>query len=130
MKPVLLLPLVAAVILTGCETPTPSLLSLESAATSQETLDRSLTGVWASDDAERICIIRAKESAYEIGYISGDSPRGVSARLIRAGDARIDSDMLAALRLLAPGVAVRAALEKYGTDERACSTQVTWQRMQ
>ena len=176
MKPVLLLPLVAAVILTGCETPTPSLLSLESAATSQETLDRSLTGVWASDDAERICIIRAKESAYEIGYISGDSPRGFSARLIRAGDARIlelrpdgeddfsvvgysyarvwtegnglrwaflDSawfkEQLAPLPkhtndehvlLLAPGVAVRAALEKYGTDERACSTQVTWQRMQ
>ncbi len=177
MKPMLMLPVLAGLMLTGCEVPTPSLLSLESAATVQEALDRSLAGVWTSDDSDQdVCIIRAKENGYEVGYISGNSPRGFSARLIRAGDARIlelkpdgdddfsvagysyarvwtegnglrwaflDSDwfkeQLAALPkytndrhmlLLAPGAAVRAALEKYGTDEKACSKQVTWQRMQ
>ncbi len=181
MKSIFALPAVAAALtLTGCEVPTPSLLSLEPVVKEQEAPpDILLAGVWESADSGQVCLIhkaKDKENVLEIAYLSGDSRLAFTGRLFRAGDARIlelkpegddefhvagysfarvwiegnqfrwaflDSEWLkqqmAAIPshtaenkslLLAPGPVIRAFLEKFGADERACSTNVTWQRMQ
>jgi hypothetical protein len=179
MKPNLMLPVVAVgLVLTGCDVPTPSLLSLEPAVTGQEAPpDTLLAGAWESSEGDEVCLVRkGKDNAFHILFLSGNSPLAFEGRLFRAGDARIldlepqgddhfrvtghafarvwvegntlrwaflDSDwlkeQLAAFPnrtadgktvLLAPGPVVRAFVEKVGADERACSAQVAWQRMQ
>jgi len=179
MKPILMMPVAAlGLILTGCEVPTPSVLSLETAVTDQEAPpDISLAGAWESSKAEQMCLIhKDKDNAFEIVFLSGESRLAFEGRIFRAGDAQIldlkpegnddfrvpghafarvwveggalrwaflDSDWLKErlkalpsyiaddkTLLLATGPAVRAFIEKAGVDERAYSTQVTWQRMQ
>ena len=56
----MLLALAGFLVLTGCDTPTPTLLSLEPLATAQETtFDAALLGTWEDPgDKSTLCIIR------------------------------------------------------------------------
>jgi hypothetical protein len=90
MKRTSMLPALAGfLILAGCDTPTPSVLSLEPVATDQELVAADgLTGTWLA--GEETCVIRRdKDNAggYEILYLSGGSPAGFDGRVFRVGEA-------------------------------------------
>lgn len=92
MKRILMLPVVAlGVILTGCDIPTPSVLSLEPAVTDRDaTPDVPLAGVWESSNSDQVCLIhKEKDGAFSIMFLSGETPVPLKGRLFRAGDAMI-----------------------------------------
>jgi len=78
--------------LTGCETPTPVLLSLEAVATAQETaIDPALVGAWEDpSDSSTLCVIRRSEhSGYQIVVLAGNSPVAFQAQLFKVGDVEL-----------------------------------------
>src|ERR1035437_773169 len=91
MKLTWMLPALAGfVILTGCDTPTPSLLSLEAPATDRETVAvNGLTGTWEAGD--QTCVVRRSKDNkdYEILYLGGATPYGFEARAFRVGSAQL-----------------------------------------
>jgi len=77
-------------VLAGCDTPTPSMLSLEPVATEQDTaVDAGLSGVWEMPgDKDTMCIIKQDDhNAYKITFLGGGSPVGFQAQLFREGPA-------------------------------------------
>jgi hypothetical protein len=90
MKLISMLPALAGlVILTGCETPTPSLLSLESVAADSELASvEGLAGAWENGD-QTMVIHHDKDNTkeFQVLYLGGGSPVGFKARSFRAGDA-------------------------------------------
>jgi hypothetical protein len=93
MKLTLMLPALAGfLILTGCDTPTPSLLSLDPVATGQDAIvDSLLIGAWESDSSgNQLCVIhRDGDKGYNIAYLGGGSPLAFDARQFQVGDARL-----------------------------------------
>ena len=93
MKLTSMLPALAGfLILTGCEIPTPSLLSLDPVATGQEaTTDNLLVGAWeSSSSGDEVCVIRRDgDKGYQITHFGGDSPRSFEARLFRVAEAQM-----------------------------------------
>ena len=88
----LLLALAAFLVLTGCDTPTPVLLSLEPVATAQDTkVNAALLGAWeAAGDKDTLCIIRKDDrSGYQITVLGGTTPLGFQAQLFRVGDVEL-----------------------------------------
>jgi hypothetical protein len=82
--------LAAFAILTGCDAPTPGLLSLEPVATAGDTAaDSALPGTWQSQgDKDLIAIIRqADDGGYQIAALSGGSVMNFQAKLFRVKDA-------------------------------------------
>ena len=78
------------VVLTGCDTPTPSLLSLDPVVTDQDTAaDAGLTGVWETPgDKDTTCVIkRDGNDGYKILFLGGGEPVGFQARLFTVGAA-------------------------------------------
>jgi hypothetical protein len=81
--------LAAFAILTGCDTPTPGLLSLEPVATANDTAtDSGLVGTWQPQgDKDIIAIIRqADDGSYQIAVLSGGSVMNFQAKLFRVKD--------------------------------------------
>jgi hypothetical protein len=81
--------LAAFAILTGCDTPTPGLLSLEPVATASDTVtDSGLIGTWQSQgDKDLITIIRqADDGGYQIAALSGGSVMNFQAKLFCVKD--------------------------------------------
>lgn len=81
--------LTAFAILTGCETPTPGMLSLHPIATDKDTeVDASLVGTWeAAGDGEVVAIIRSKDARkFEIVVLGGEDTLSYNAALVRIGD--------------------------------------------
>jgi hypothetical protein len=112
----------ASAILTGCESPTPTLISLEPVATAADTaIDSALLGTWEQAGDNVIAIIRAADQGgYQIAVLSGSSVLGFQARLLRVDDAELldlspadDNDFRipghAILRLWVDGSALRWA---------------------
>jgi hypothetical protein len=79
-------------VLTGCDTPTPALLSLEPVATAQDKApDTALVGTWAPPgDDSTLCVIRqGDQGGYQIVVLAGGSPVGFEAQLFRVGDVEL-----------------------------------------
>jgi hypothetical protein len=77
-------------VLAGCDTPSPSLLSLEPVATDQDAAaDAGLPGAWESpSDKDTVCIIRPGDNhGYNILIVSGTSVTGFQAQIFREGPA-------------------------------------------
>jgi len=77
-------------VLAGCDTPTPSMLSLEPVATEQDTAaEPGLPGAWESaTDKDTVCIIRPGDNhGYNILLVSGTSVTGFQAQVFREGPA-------------------------------------------
>ena len=88
----MLLAFTGCLVLVGCETPSPTLLSIDSVTTENDTKgDAALTGTWESvDDHGTLCIVRAGDpGAYEILCPTGSSTTGFHAQLFRVGDAEL-----------------------------------------
>ena len=88
----MLLTVAGFMILTGCDTPTPALLSLEPVATVQDTtFDAALLGAWeSSDDKGTLCIIRRDDhNGYQIMVLAGSAPLGFQAQLFRIGNVEL-----------------------------------------
>jgi len=82
--------LAAFAILTGCDTPTPGLLSLEPVATANDTAtDSGLVGTWQSQgDKDMVAIVRqADDGGYQIAALTGASVTNFQAKLFRVKDA-------------------------------------------
>jgi len=81
--------LAASAILTGCESPTPTLISLEPAATAADTaIDTALLGTWEQPGDNVIAIVRAADQGgYQIAILAGSSVLGFQAKLLRVDDA-------------------------------------------
>ena len=76
----------AIVILSGCESGVPALLSLEPVATGKDTaIDTALLGTWEeSGNKDLTAIIRSGDrGGYQIAIVAGGSVMGFQARLIR-----------------------------------------------
>ena len=76
-------------ILTGCETPSPGILSLNPIVTDKDTdIDASLVGTWEpAADGDVLCIIRLNGShKYDIVLLGSDAPVAFTASLVRVGD--------------------------------------------
>ena len=87
MKLISILPALAGfLVLTACDTPSPSLLSIDSVTTEKDTAaDPSLSGTWVdADEKATLCIIRpADKSGYDILFIGGNTPTSFHAQLFR-----------------------------------------------
>ena len=96
MKLISMLPALAGlVVLAGCDTPTPSVLSLQPVATDQEAgIDAGLIGAWdAGGSDDEVCVIRRNsdkdgDHGYRITHLGGDSQMAFEASLFSVGDAR------------------------------------------
>jgi hypothetical protein len=76
-------------VLAGCDTPAPSLLSLDPVVTEQDTaVDAGLPGVWEMPgDKDTLCIIKQGDHGYKITFLGGGSPVEFQAQLFRTGPA-------------------------------------------
>jgi hypothetical protein len=84
--------LAAFAILTGCESGTPALLSLEPVATAKDAAaDSALLGTWQEQgDKDPLAVIRlGDQGGYQIALFSGGSVTNFQARLFRVGDAEL-----------------------------------------
>jgi len=83
--------LAAFAVLTGCESPTPTLLSLEPAATAKDAAtDSALVGTWQEQgDKFPLTIIRPGDKGYQIALFTDNSVTGFQAQLFRVGDAEL-----------------------------------------
>ncbi len=85
--------LAAFAVLTGCETPSPALLSLEPVATAKETaIDSALLGAWEEQsDKDLVALIRQGDhGGYQIAVLGSSvnsSVMSFQAQLFRVGDA-------------------------------------------
>jgi len=80
----------AFLVLTGCDTPDSSLLSLEQVAGEQDAvMAPALLGMWAvTPSSEEFCVIRPDDTnGYRVLFVGG-APIAFSARLFAVGDAR------------------------------------------
>jgi len=80
----------AFAILTGCESPTPGLLSAEPVATANDTaIDDALLGTWQERGSkDLVAIVRpADGGGYKIALMSGGGVMGFQAQFIRVKDA-------------------------------------------
>jgi hypothetical protein len=78
--------LAASAILTGCESPTPTLLSLEPVTTAKDTaIDAALLGTWEEPgDKDLTAIVRqGDQGGYQIAIVSGSSVLTFQAKLFR-----------------------------------------------
>jgi hypothetical protein len=81
--------LAALAVLTGCESPAPSLISLEPVATAKDTaFDNGLIGTWEEQaDKDLIAIIRRADSGgYQISAVSSGAVLSFQAQMFRLGD--------------------------------------------
>src|SRR5436190_1702320 len=84
MKPILTIPLAAAMLLTGCT----SLVSLNPFFTDEEAVaDPALAGVWTREDTT--FAIKLEDKTYSITYIEKSTAMKFEARMIRVGDAKL-----------------------------------------
>lgn len=77
--------LAASVVLTGCDSPTPTLLSLEPVAAANDTgIDAALLGAWQSaGDKDLIAIVRPGDGGgYQIAIVASGSVLSFQARLL------------------------------------------------
>lgn len=84
--------LAAFAILTGCESGTPALLSLEPVATAKDaTADPALLGTWQEQgDKDPLAIIRqGDQGGYQIAVFAGGSVTTFQAQLFRVGEAEL-----------------------------------------
>jgi len=81
--------LAASAILTGCESGTPTLLSLDPVATAKDTaIDSALLGTWEEPgDKDLLAVIRPSDQGYQITVLSGGPALGFQAKLFRVKDA-------------------------------------------
>jgi len=82
--------LAAFAMLTGCEAPTPVLLSLEPVAAAKETaIDPALLGTWEEQsDKDLVALIRQGDhGGYQIAVLSGSTVITFQAQLFRVNDA-------------------------------------------
>jgi len=88
--PTILLALMGALVLAGCDN--PALISLEPAVTAQEALfDPALLGTWESGQGGDLVIFRHGDgNSYTLTYVGDDgSSRKFDALLFQAGQARL-----------------------------------------
>jgi hypothetical protein len=81
--------LAALAILAGCESPAPSLISLEPVATAKDTaIDLALLGTWEEQaDKDLVAIVRQGDpGGYQISVVSSGSVMGFQAQMFRVGD--------------------------------------------
>jgi hypothetical protein len=81
----------AFAVLTGCDPPVASMLSLEQIASDQEVIaEPALVGTWTTgQDGKEFCVIRRDgDKAYGVMYFGGATPAAFSARMFTIGDAR------------------------------------------
>jgi hypothetical protein len=78
------------VILTGCESVAPTLLSVEPVATAKDSaIDPALLGTWEELGVQdMLCIVRqGEQGGYQIAVVSGTSVMSFQAQLLTVGDA-------------------------------------------
>ena len=88
----ILVTLASLVFLVGCETPTPTLVSLDAVVSNEDSKgDSALTGAWEDpDDKSNVFVIRASEHAgYNIAVYGDMAPVGFHARIFRVGGAEL-----------------------------------------
>jgi len=89
MKLTMLATITAIAMLTGCESPAPTMLSIEPIATAKDTtIDAGLIGTWEEPgDHDLIAIVRSSDQGgYQIAVLSGNSVASFQAKLIRVND--------------------------------------------
>jgi hypothetical protein len=92
MKLTWMLPALAAfLILTGCDNPSPTLLSLDPVASDKDSaVDSALVGSWESAGDHTICVVRRDDHlGYQFTVLSGINALSFQAQLLHVEDAEL-----------------------------------------